>query len=67
VQTGEIYIDVKNNKNMPPIEAGDIIEHKQSNDVVELYEVLDPRYFDDEIDFGKHYQCAVRKLSAIER
>jgi len=67
VQLTKVFIEVKGNVKFPPIEAGDIIEHKQSNGITEQYEVLDPCYYDVPGTFGKHYQCRVRKLSAIER
>jgi hypothetical protein len=52
---------------MPPIQSGDIIEHEQSNGITEQYEVTDPKYLDIPSYLGNHYQCQVRKLSAIER
>ena len=61
-----IIIDVAPNQGMPVIETGDIIEHKQSNGVLEQYEVIDPSYYDDAV-FGQHYQCKVEKLSAKRR
>ena len=66
VQPKLVFIDVKSNKDMPAIEAGDIIEHIQTNGITEQYQVLDPCYY-DETTFGEHYQCKVRKLSAIDR
>ena len=62
VGSREIHIDLNRNINLPPIESGDILEHNQSNGTTELYQVLDPCYYDDVI-FGKHYQCKVIKLS----
>ena len=62
VNSRKIHIDINRNGNLPPIEAGDILEHNQSNGITEQYQVLDPCYYDDAI-FGKHYQCDVRKLS----
>ena len=67
VQPKMVFIDVKDNVDCPPIESGDIIEHKQSNGVTEQYEVLDPCYYDEIGSLGKHYQCEVRKLSAVEK
>jgi len=67
IQPDLIVIDVEGNKNFPPIEAGDIISHAQSNGITEQYKVLDPCYYDDVGSFDKHYQCSVKKLSAIER
>jgi len=61
-----IQMDLRLNPKMPPIESGDMIIHEQSNGVTEKYQVLDPCYYDDDV-IGKHYQCKVRKLSAIDR
>ena len=33
VQQKQIFIDVKGNKDLPPIESGDFIEHTQSNGI----------------------------------
>ncbi len=64
VQPREIFIHVENNKNMPNIKSNDIIEHKQSDGVTERYQVINPNYHDKML--GKHYQCEVKKMSAIE-
>ena len=61
-----IHIDEALNKNMPPIVAGDVIEHKQANGVVEYYEVIDPCYYED-LHIGNHYQCKVQKRSVVKR
>jgi hypothetical protein len=60
-----IHIDLRLNPNLPPIESGDTLVHKQSNGVTEEYQILDPCYYDDDV-VGKHYQCKVKKLSAIK-
>ena len=64
VDSHEIHIDLNRNVNLPPIESGDILEHNQSNGIAVQYQVLDSCYYDDVV-FGKHYQCKVRKLSVI--
>ena len=70
VQSDIIVISLNANKEMkiPAIEAGDIIEHNQSNGVLEQYEVSDPNYIDTlPAHVGNLYKCSVRKLSSVER
>ena len=71
VQSERIFVQLNGNKELPPIEAGDIIEHKQSNGVTEQYRVFDPCYYDTQlgkgVGIGKHYQCKVQKQSTIEQ
>jgi len=63
-----IIIEVQRNEDMSAIEAGDIIEHKQTNGIVEQYRVLDPCYCDiPAVTVGKRYQCKVEKLSALNQ
>jgi hypothetical protein len=66
VRSGQIFIDVASNQNLPQIETGDIIEHKQTNGVPEQYKVIDPGYFDIP-PMGAHYRCKVSKLSTLEQ
>jgi hypothetical protein len=68
VNANRVFIKLSDNDNMPPIETGDTIKHKQSNGITEEYLVTDPCYYDigHRNPMGKHYQCHVRKLSAEE-
>jgi len=63
-----ILIRVEDNEDMPSIEPGDIIEHRQTNGVVEQYKVIDPCYVDIPGSLiGKQYHCKVKKLSVLEQ
>lgn len=63
VQKEKIFV----NDGSVQIEVGDCIEHRLSNGSVDLYDVLDPGFFEPSMSFPAHYQIEVEKRGIIHR